>query len=92
MLATGDIDAPAGPYVETYYSAGKWYARRNDSEQAFASSSLREWSIAVAAEVARWNHIPHVIRDTDGNIVEIDVYGTGPYPHRSPLRRVRRTD
>jgi hypothetical protein len=76
-------------YVETFYDNGTWHSRRQDCIEPFASGATREQLIAIGAEVARWNHVRHVIRDESGGIVEVDVYGTGPYPHRSPVRRIR---
>jgi hypothetical protein len=44
--------------------------------------------IAAGAEVARWNQVRHIIRDRDGTVAEVNTYGSGPYPFRSPTRHV----
>jgi hypothetical protein len=75
--------------VETYYENGTWHTRRRDSAEPFASGANRIQLIAIGVEVARWNGLCHVIRDTDGTIVEVNRYVTGPYPSRSPVTRVR---
>lgn len=75
--------------VETYYENGEWRNRRSDTGQVFASGPSRQQMIATGAEVARWTQARHVIRETDGSIAEINVYGAGPYPHRSPVSRIR---
>ena len=76
--------------VETYYHNGTWNNRRGDCDQPF-SSGPRVRQIAIGAEVARWAQASHVIRDTDGTIEEINTYGSGPYPSRSPTKTVRRS-
>jgi hypothetical protein len=92
MATDDDEDWPGnGPYVETYYDHGRWFSRRNDCAEPFQSGSYRERLIAAGAEVARWNHIRHVIRDTTGEIIEIDVYAASPYPPRSPVRHFSRS-
>ncbi|MGH3460694.1 MAG: hypothetical protein ACRDP9_04380 [Kribbellaceae bacterium] len=73
--------------VETSYLRGTWCTRRCDSDQPFASGASRQRLIAIGVEVARWNHLRHIIRDTEGNIVEINTYVSGPYPARSPISR-----
>ncbi|TCN31185.1 hypothetical protein EV644_12960 [Kribbella orskensis] len=75
--------------VETYYDNGTWHTRRCDSAEPFASGASRVRLIAIGVEVARWNGLRHIIRDTDGNIVEVNRYVTGPYPSRSPVTRER---
>jgi hypothetical protein len=62
--------------VETYYRGGSWHSRRGDCIQPFASGSGREELITVGVEVARWNGLRHVIRDTAGAIVEVNIYVT----------------
>ena len=42
------------------------------------------------AEVARGNQARHVIRDTNGTILEINSVGSGWCPHPSPIKTVRR--
>lgn len=79
--AVGEIE------VETYYFSGVWHSRRGDCAQPFASSRSRDRMIAAGAEVARWNGLHHIIRDTAGTIVEVDKYVLGPYPSRSPASR-----
>ena len=75
--------------VETYHQGGMWYTRRCDSTEPFASGASRLRLIAIGVEVARWNGLRHVIRDTDGTIAEINTYLTGPYPARSPITHQR---
>lgn len=74
------------PFVETYCQDGVWMSRRSDAEEPFSSGGSMNREIAAAAEVARWAQVRHVIRNADGTIAEIDAYGSGPYPHRSPTR------
>jgi hypothetical protein len=62
--------------VETYYRDGAWHTRRPDCTQPFASGKRREQLITAGVDVARWNELPHVIRDTDGTIVEVNLYVT----------------
>lgn len=81
-----DPIAGAEPFVETYCSDGVWMSRRSDADEPFSSGGSMNREIAAAAEVARWAQIKHVIRNADGTIAEIDTYGSGPYPHRSPTR------
>lgn len=50
--------------IETYYQHGTWYNRRHDCDQPFASGESREQLIAIGVEVARWNSLRHVVRDT----------------------------
>lgn len=76
-------------FVETYHRDGVWHSRRHDCAEPFASGEGRERIIALGAEVARWNYSRHIIRDRSGAIVEIDLYSAGPYPPRSPIRRIR---
>lgn len=73
--------------VETYFGDGQWHTRRGDCAKPFASGASREHLIAIGVEVARWNGFRHVIRDVDGNLVEISLYDHGPYPSRSPISR-----
>jgi hypothetical protein len=75
--------------VETYHQGGMWYTRRCDSTEPFASGASRLRLIAIGVEVARWNGLRHLIRDTDGTIAEINTYLTGPYPARSPIKHQR---
>jgi hypothetical protein len=77
-----------GRDVETYFEDGSWRTRRQDSETPFASGSSRQQMIAAGAEVARWNQVRHIIRDRDGTVAEVNTYGSGPYPFRSPTRHV----
>jgi hypothetical protein len=58
-------------YVETFYQHGRWHTRRRECGQPFASGPSREQMIALGAEVARWNLLQHVIRNTDGTIAEM---------------------
>jgi hypothetical protein len=74
--------------VETYYDNHIWKNRRGDCERPF-SSGPRLRQIAIGAEVARWAQASHIIRRTDGTIEEINTYGPGPYPPRSPTRTIR---
>ena len=74
--------------VETYYDNGVWKNRRGDCEHPF-SSGPRLRQIAIGAEVARWAQASHIIRDADGTIEEINTYGRGPYPPRSPIKTIR---
>ena len=62
--------------VETYYRNGSWHTRRGDCPNPFASGTGRERLITVGMEVARWNALPHIIRDPDGTIAEVNVYVT----------------
>ncbi|WP_427889106.1 hypothetical protein ACQHIV_37670 [Kribbella sp. GL6] len=75
--------------VETYFENRAWHTRRSDCPKPFASGVSRDRLIAIGVEVARWNGLRHIIRDTEGAVVEINVYVTGPYPSRSPIRRER---
>ncbi len=79
----GDVSLHAD--VETYYLNGTWHTRRCDSPEPFASGPSRIRLIAIGVEVARWNGLRHIIRDTDGTVAEVNRYTTGPYPSRSPL-------
>ena len=83
------IDPIAGSdaFVETYCVGGVWMSRRSDADEPFSSGGSMNREIAAAAEVARWAQIKHVIRNADGTIAEVDTYGSGPYPHRSPTRQ-----
>ena len=64
--------------VETYYRDGSWHTRRGTAREPFASGPRRERLITVGVEVARWNGVPHIIRDADGAIVEVNDYITAP--------------
>jgi hypothetical protein len=64
--------------VETYFRDGSWHTRRGDCSRPFASGVRRERLITVGVEVARWNGVPHIIRDADGAIVEVNQYITAP--------------
>ncbi|TCO32741.1 hypothetical protein EV652_104347 [Kribbella steppae] len=64
--------------VETYYRDGSWHTRRGDCTRPFASGTRRDRLITVGVEVARWNGLRHIIRDTDGTIVEVNLYITSP--------------
>jgi hypothetical protein len=75
--------------VENFYENGVWKNRRLDCAQPFSTGSPQLRQLAIGAEVARWNEGRHIIRDTDGTIIEINVYGPGPYPHRSPAKTAR---
>jgi hypothetical protein len=79
-----------GADIETYYENGVWKSRRLDCDQPFSSGGSLQRQLAEAAEVARWTGVRHIVRDTDGTIVETNIYGSGPYPHRSPIKTVRR--
>jgi hypothetical protein len=81
MSASGD--------VESYSENGVWKNRRLDCDRPFSTGGPKLRQLAIGAEVARWNEARHIIRDTDGTIVEINVYGSGPYPHRSPTKTIR---
>ncbi len=80
----------SGAEVETYYEKGVWKSRRLDCDQPFSTGGSKLWQLAAGAEVARWNGSCHIVRDIDGTIVETNIYGSGPYPHRSPIKTVRR--
>ncbi len=80
----------SGAEVETYYENGVWKSRRLDCDQPFSTGGSKLWQLAAGAEVARWNGSCHIVRDIDGTIVETNIYGSGPYPHRSPIKTVRR--
>ncbi|WP_433159382.1 hypothetical protein [Kribbella sp. CA-247076] len=67
----------ARPAVETYFRDGAWHTRRGDCPRPFASGSRRERLISVGVDVARWNAVPHIIRDADGAVDEVNVYVTG---------------
>lgn len=75
--------------VETDLKDGSWHTRRCDFPEPFASGPRRVRMIAIGVEIARWNGLRHIIRDTDGNVVEINRYTTGPYPSRSPVSSTR---
>jgi hypothetical protein len=62
--------------VETYYRGGSWHTRRGDCARPFASGPDPEDLITVGFEVARWNSLHHIIRDTDGTILEVNTYVT----------------
>jgi hypothetical protein len=79
----------SGADVETYYENGVWKNRRLDCDQPFSTGGSMLRQLAEGAEVARWNGARHIVRDTDGAIVETNIYGSGPYPHRSPIKTVR---
>lgn len=81
-----DLGGVRGGYVETYCTDGVWMSRRSHTDQPFSSGGSMSREIAIAAEVARWAQTTHVIRNADGTVAEIDTYGAGPYPHRSPTR------
>jgi hypothetical protein len=74
--------------IETYCENGTWKNRRGDCDQPF-SSGPRLRQIAIGAEVARWARASHIIRGADGTIEEINIYGSGPYPPRSPIKTIR---
>jgi hypothetical protein len=89
-----NADLPSGRYVETLYESGLWQTRwqrgvggSEGTDEPFALGQSRERMIAAGAEVARWNQVPHLIRNPDGSVAELDSYGSGPYPYRSPSRR-----
>ena len=69
-------DAEVDIAVETYFRDGSWHTRRGDCPRPFASGARREQLITAGVDVARWNGLSHIIRDTDGTIVEINVYVT----------------
>lgn len=54
-----------------------WKNRRLDCDRPFSTGGPRLRQLAIGAEVARWNEARHIIRDTDGTIVEINIYGSG---------------
>ena len=49
--------------VETYFENGVWKNRRPGCEP-FSSGGPRLRQVAIGAEVARWAHAQHIIRDT----------------------------
>ena len=74
--------------VETYYENGVWKNRRPGCEP-FSSGGPRLRQVAIGAEVARWAQAKHIIRDATGAIVETHIYGSGPFPPRSPITTIR---
>jgi uncharacterized protein DUF2188 len=76
MIDLDDLVAPdrRAPAVETYYSDGSWRTRRMDSTTPFASGPSRTRMIETGAEVARFNHVRHIIRDRTGKITEVIEY------------------
>jgi hypothetical protein len=74
--------------VETYYEDGVWKNRRSDCPRPFSRGPRRR-QVAIGAEVARWAQASHIIRNIDGTIEEINCYGPGPYPPRSPIKTIR---
>jgi hypothetical protein len=77
--------------VETYYEDGVWKNRRGTTGEPFSTGDSLRRQVAIGAEVARWAQSKHLIRDAEGNLVEINIYGSGPYPPRSPIKTVRYT-
>jgi hypothetical protein len=75
--------------VETYCERGVWKNRRGDSDLPFSSGGPKLRQVAIGAEVARWNQGRHIIRDNHGVVAEINIYGSGPYPPRSPVTTIR---
>ncbi|HEY3001905.1 MAG TPA: DUF2188 domain-containing protein [Kribbellaceae bacterium] len=71
-------------YVETYHDVGVWKSRRHDCTQPFATGASRQRLIAIGAEVARWNQVPHVIRDTGGAVIEVNSYSSYPVVPKRP--------
>jgi hypothetical protein len=69
-----DAVPAAGAAVETYYDEGAWHSRRRDCPRPFASGARRERLISAGVDVARWNALPHIIRDADGSVAEVNVY------------------
>lgn len=63
--------------IETYFRDGAWHTGRSDCPRPFASGSRRDRLISVGVDVARWNALPHIIRDADGAVAEVNVYVTG---------------
>jgi hypothetical protein len=60
-----------GGFIETYYVDGTWYSRRHDCDTPFAGDQDELEQIAVGTQVARWNHLPHIVRTRTGAIAEI---------------------
>jgi len=71
MTSTAELEN----YVETYRENGAWKSRRHDSDEPFSTSASKQREITAASEVARWNQVPHIIRNADGTIAEINTYG-----------------
>ena len=70
----------SGRDVETYYANGVWKNRSAGSRPATLCRGLDAAAARGGAEVARWNQARHVIRDTNGTILEINSFGSGRYP------------
>jgi hypothetical protein len=85
----GKEQAMSSTDIETYCEDGVWKNRWLESGQPLSAGRSRRRQLAIGAEAARWNQGRHLIRDADGAIVEINVYAAGPYPSRSPIRRIR---
>jgi hypothetical protein len=77
---TGDEDSTmTRGAIETFYADGRWRNRIHTVHELPQVHDTREEAAAVGRRLARSAGVDHIVRDTDGTIVQREPYDHDPH-------------